>query len=184
MLKGTIDTGMTGGFWLVSTENPPSADGRWITSHGWTTQIDRIAELTLLRAEDAFNDGSGPSDDALYTARQLLMLFAAQFPAPSELMLPYDLYAAPGNGIQLDWRFALSDLEVCIDCDGIISYCRVQSTGIQHAANTDQMQVVRLVAKSSSSPLAGRTVRKAVKKTARASRASGRKSRTTAHAVA
>ena len=62
MQQGTIDTGLSGGFWLVNNENPSSADGRWITSHGLTTQFDQIAELTQLQADAAFSDGSGPSD--------------------------------------------------------------------------------------------------------------------------
>ena len=91
MQQGTIDTGLSGGFWLVNNENPSSADGRWITSHGLTTQFDQIAELTQLQADAAFSDGSGPSDTALNTARQLLIVFATQFPAPPYVMLLFDI---------------------------------------------------------------------------------------------
>ena len=79
-----------------------------------------------------------------------MVLFARRFPVPSDIALPHDISQLPYGGIQFDWYFEQSELDVTIESDGGISYALVQCLGVQTADHVDPSRIVELVVNNSS----------------------------------
>ena len=125
------------------------------SSHpGWAAAIDRVADLSRLE-DDWDSYGSVPlSSVAVSAAQNLLTLFAQNYRVPPSAILPFHISPIPGGGIQLEWHFEKSELEVNVGSDGTFSYLLVQSEGgvetYQEADDIDSAQIIELVANISS----------------------------------
>ena len=137
--------------------DPPSIEwlkseyhGQKHSAHKWSDALERIIDLARLE-DDWDTYGSVPiSSLAVDTARTLISLFTLKYRVPLPRILPFHISPIPGGGIQIEWRFERSELEVNVGSDGTLSYLLIQNEGdeesYQEVDDIDSAQIIELVA--------------------------------------